>query len=95
MFAEGTASTERTPPNPLDLCFEGTALKAVVEYCYTDKISFPFDETGQASEETIARTAMSVVVTADFFALPKLCGKVIDWATAKMKQNPVLAWSLL
>lgn len=80
----------------VSLGFEGNILKSVLEYCYTDEFSgFICQETGKDSEESIIQMAMDVASAADYFALPKLCVKVLDWATDQMDKNPVLAWSFL
>lgn len=77
----------------VDLGFEGDVLKAMLEYCYTDEVSFISPE--KDCEESMVPVVIGIASAADYFALPKLCEQVVDWSTAQMKKNPALAWSFL
>lgn len=68
----------------VSLGFEGSVLKAVIEYCYTDEFSFAYDGTEKDREESLVRSAMDLFSAADYFALPKLCDKVMNGATVQM-----------
>lgn len=97
LFAGGFS--EAKSGTVIKLSFEGTVLKAVLEYCYTDEVSFMSSRNNKDSccccDESMVPMVVGVASAADYFALPMLYEQVLKWSTAQMKKNPALAWSFL
>ena len=80
-FAEGGEST-------VSIGYTGSVLKAVVDYIYTDRLTF-LVSAGDA------RTAAAIMEAANYFHLPGMCEKAKEIATEEMKSNPSIAFEYL
>jgi len=84
----GDFNEARVPVVRLD--FEGSILRAIVEYCYVDRVSL----CGETCEPDLVETIVKIAVAADYFEC-RCDTLVTKWACEKINTSPRLAWNFL
>ena len=72
--------------------FEGSVLHAIVEYCYTDKVSLCKEKV---CHPYMAHTIVSLTTAADYFEFPKLRRQVTEYACNQIIAHKLLALPFL
>ena len=91
----------------VNLGFQGTVLREIVQYCYTDTISLLLldddddddddDDTSHRREisSSFAVMILELLAAADYFGFPKLAERIFRWVIRSIHQNVEAAWQFL